>query len=1639
MTETAAEKAAREAAAEKAARAAKVKKEALGREKRVLVRSISISFNDVANYIEHTPSKEAVNTIAANLDSIQGMLEKLSKIDSQLMDFIDQAQLTDDIVAEEAEICDDYMKYFRLFNTSMGKLKTIQESLDPAARSSRRSMFSSTFLDATLSNPMVKLQDVPVPQFDGTYASFPDWYAEFSSIVDKNENFDSFQKMYLLRRAMGEGAKDILKDMGTEGHLYEPTFKDLYKTYYNRRRIIAEHFANLIDMPPIKGNNIRESVNKVKRVIRGLNVCDLNVDAMSPLIAFIVSRKIPEKLKMDWDTSNHDYSVYPSFESLATFLLNRSFSYETNVASSNESKNKSSVPVTSTVPGKNAGKSNSSSKSSLAVSSPKGSSVNFPKCVVCSKYHFLDQCDVFIGKSALERFDIIKGNKLCIKCFKPNHSVSNCTRPNCKSCDGKHHNLLHREKTTNEKPDNSDTQGTSNEPPKSSLCALGSSKSVFLSTAIVKVSDGYSSEYARVLFDQGSEVSLITREFCDRAKLKMINNPSPTSLIGINEKPIELNKVVKCVLSSRFNDFHIAIDAEVIPRIPYSVNKQDIKEVISNFPHNFGEDFNLPHDSVDILLGSEYVEFVMAEKRFFVEGLCLRESKFGFVVSGSRKASFCASKMSFCGLSNVELSNQLDRFFSVEEIQESELNEKVLDHELIEKHFNDTYQIDEESGKFVIRLPLKESVKCLNGSYDKVRKMFLRSESHRSESKHNSYKDVFEEYLKLGHMSEVNEPNVDGYFIPHHLVSKITTNGVSNRVVFNASFCDASGTSLNNHLLEGPVIQPKLNTNINQFRSNLVAFSTDIYRMYRCILIHKDDRMYQQIFFRFDRNGSLLVFVLNTLTNGIGPASYLATKCLEKIGMSILSSDPEVANIILKSFYMDNGTIAVKSVEQAIAIQHRLHDVLLKHGFRLTKYQSNSKEFLNSLDPSLIEPLATKVIGGDEFVSLLGLVWYTDKDEFGILIKSSEIPVIATKRIILSEISKVFDILGILTPVTIRGKLLMQSVWREGRKWDEEVSYELFVEFSEYLKDLILLSEFRIPRCYFSSSFVVQTQLVGFCDASLSAYCAVVYIRSIDNEGNIVSTFVMSKSRIAPIKASKSNIHRLELASAELLAKLIREISDDLKVDEIFCFSDSMVTLGWLHIDPSRLKVFVSNRVVNVSKLTDINRWFYVESLSNPADLGTRGIPSRKLLNCSLWKIGPSWLISEEFLQHVQFQLDNERELPELKENTSLIIWYVNVLKSRARIRLAGNIPKPVCRIVDFKEGEWVKLVEPLSVEERDIAYFRIIRYAQVERFEVEIECLKKDDAKFPIILSSKSSLLYLYIDFAHRKYCHASASFLYNFVRGRFFVIGNLAATIKECLHKCLTCTRAVHVELIEDLTTEAFLATFERFVARRGLPHTVYSDNATNFVSARNRFFAENRIKWLLISPRSPHQGGLWESAIKAGKSLMVKCIGSQILNLFELMTILSKIEAILNSRPLAYVRKNDFVEPVTPGHFLIGSNLLEPSLNVDNKSSLRDRYKLWRKVVDSFWICWRHEYFNQLRHRSKWRKEGRNIRIDDVVLLSLPNESSLNWPMAIVVKVYPDCHGTVRNADVKLSDMSIRRTSVQRLVLLPVRDDE
>jgi transposase InsO family protein len=149
---------------------------------------------------------------------------------------------------------------------------------------------------------------------------------------------------------------------------------------------------------------------------------------------------------------------------------------------------------------------------------------------------------------------------------------------------------------------------------------------------------------------------------------------------------------------------------------------------------------------------------------------------------------------------------------------------------------------------------------------------------------------------------------------------------------------------------------------------------------------------------------------------------------------------------------------------------------------------------------------------------------------------------------------------------------------------------------------------------------------------------------------------------------------------------------------------------------------------------------------------------------------------------------------------------------------------------------------------------------------------------------------------------------------------------------------TKALHLELVSDLTTNAFIAALRRFMSRRGRPAQVYSDNGTNFVGASKElkrflsrlksseevcvYTASEGITWSFNPPHSPNFGGLWEAGIKSVKTHLKKIIGMTPVNFEEMYTILTKVEACLNSRPLC-VLSNDFESPAvfTPGHFLIG----------------------------------------------------------------------------------------------------------------------
>ena len=201
---------------------------------------------------------------------------------------------------------------------------------------------------------------------------------------------------------------------------------------------------------------------------------------------------------------------------------------------------------------------------------------------------------------------------------------------------------------------------------------------------------------------------------------------------------------------------------------------------------------------------------------------------------------------------------------------------------------------------------------------------------------------------------------------------------------------------------------------------------------------------------------------------------------------------------------------------------------------------------------------------------------------------------------------------------------------------------------------------------------------------------------------------------------------------------------------------------------------------------------------------------------------------------------------------------------------------------------------------------------------------------------------------------------------------------------------TKAVHLELVSDLTTEAFIASLKRLFSRRGKSKTIYSDNGKNFVGANRelnelyqlllssehnknvqQFLMSERITWHFIPPGAPHFGGLWEAAVKSFKHHLLRTVGDTLLTYEQFQTCIIEIEAILNSRPISPMSSdpNDF-RPLTPGHILIGGPLTSfPQIDLSDTGS--NRLSAWehaQKMREHFWKRWHKEYLNQLIVRSK-----------------------------------------------------------------------
>ncbi|CAB0020902.1 unnamed protein product, partial [Nesidiocoris tenuis] len=501
--------------------------------------------------------------------------------------------------------------------------------------------------------------------------------------------------------------------------------------------------------------------------------------------------------------------------------------------------------------------------------------------------------------------------------------------------------------------------------------------------------------------------------------------------------------------------------------------------------------------------------------------------------------------------------------------------------------------------------------------------------------------------------------------------------------------------------------------------------------MYRQILLNPDQSNLQLIVWRRSQDEPLKTFRLCTVSYGNSSASWLSTRTLQQLSFD--NPHPRVSEIIRENFYVDDLICGCDTVEEAISIYHDLSQHLGMGGFNIRKWSSSSSEFIHMV-PECDRGMQLAVSFDDEAsssVQTLGMVWLPLDDCFSFAFQPIDLNDCEnkfTKRRLLSTIAKLFDPLGLLGPVIVKAKILMQELWRLDYDWDEPLSHALALKWKIFARTLANLKDLRIPRQILING-PIRIEIHGFADASTVAYGACIYFRSIDNSGNILARLVTSKSRVAPLK--QLTLPRLELQAAVLLINLVDELCrsySKLTIDSIKYYTDSRVVLAWIGASPSKWTTFVANRVARIQESSNPAQWQHVSSTLNPADYVSRGLYIDELVASEQWWNGPSWLSQNEdhvCLSPIAPLSDEEvpdRRKPQIAALASSLPNVPSFVKLISNCSSFSKLVRVVAYCYRFVKRRNIPLgsrpIGPITGSEFGMAKIAILRIAQQHMFQ---------------------------------------------------------------------------------------------------------------------------------------------------------------------------------------------------------------------------------------------------------------------------------------------------------------------------------
>ena len=1030
----------------------------------------------------------------------------------------------------------------------------------------------------------VKLPKLDVPTFDGNILNWRSFWEQFNISVHERAHLSDTEKLVYLQQSLkGGSAKGVIEGLSRSGEYYSEAIECLQSRYDRPRLIHKTHVRMIIEAPSLKegnGRELRRLHDTVQQHLRALKAMDC--EAPGPFITSVLELKLDSNTMFEWQKHSQESSSIPHYNKLLNFIDLRAQASE-------------SLPVSPRGPNHSFNKKQPFTHKPIT-SYMVNTSDTSPNCIVCkTEKHPLYACPRFKAYPHDQKIGTLKSNGICMNCLRAGHFVKNCkSLHHCKTCQKPHHTLLHIDNShaSSTHPSTSSTP-ESRIPliPANTASSLGQNSLLMTCRILVEAPDG-STVNARALLDSASSSSFISERLVKGLCLPRTHqNTTISGIAGLSHSSLQALTNLTILSPQTGNKFNLT--AIVVPRVTCDLPVHPIS-FCSNWNHLndlplADPDFGLP-GKVDLLLGIDiFTEVLLHGRRIGQSGTPTAfETVFGWVLAGPTSQftpeSFVTSHHTFVTTGD----DLLRRFWEIEENTKHESNLSPEEISVVQ-HFEKTHRRTPD-GRFIVPLPKKPHAPSLGESRSHAVRRFLSLErSLRAKGEFEDFNSVMQEYFELKHAELVptvdqEKPPHSTFYLPMHAVKKESSTTTKIRAVFDASVKSSSNVSLNDILLVGPTLHPPLVDVLLHFRLHRIALTADVSKMYRAIQLFESDRDLHRFVWRNHPDAPLQDYRMTRVTFGVSASSFAANMSVKRNAIDYTLEFPKAAYVVGTAFYVDDCLTGADSLDEAIDLHQQLLNLFGKGDFLLRKWNSSDPNVLCHIDPKIQDTKSTYHIPNpDEYTKTLGIEWNAHKDHFRLTVASLQDTNNMTKRALVSDIAKTFDVLGWFSPTIIKAKILLQRVWESKIGWDDLLPQAIHQSWIQWRSELHLLSGRHISRCYYPKHADIDSvELHGFCDASEDAYAGVVYFRVLDRYGNVYVSLVISKTKVAPIK--RLTIPRLELCGAKLLAQLLHHTQQALNIptESVFAWTDSTIVLSWLVGNPRRFKTFVGNRVSHI-------------------------------------------------------------------------------------------------------------------------------------------------------------------------------------------------------------------------------------------------------------------------------------------------------------------------------------------------------------------------------------------------------------------------------------------------------------------------